>query len=217
MGLVHYSKEITPSLLKSIKSNPKIIKDITYAEKTNIELILESKNKDISTSKKLLLEIKKFEDFDPGITNMFVEILKVREKLKNIHGYSESNIPVLTLHKYWKILEDLFTCKKDSFSALSKVILGTHDLDPLKTLGYFVVSYSSSEEVKTIFSELVNLPKTEIEERFYLVKSSIEQTYLLKYGEKEYFEKYVLYYVDKLKNYYKTAAQKGNAVLVYVI
>ncbi|QHT69832.1 DUF1877 family protein [Rhodocytophaga rosea] len=127
----------------------------------------------------------------------------------------------LWLDKFWDILQFLIAHDRFDFSSIpGKVVQGGEPIDEELDLGYGPALYVTADEVKNIKEYLSSLKYEELVRKFDAEVISQEEIYpyyqeFRKASAEEIQEEisYCLAYVDKLKEFYRKAADKNFAVI----
>lgn len=142
------------------------------------------------------------------------ELLNNSDQIEELVFNDEENDDSLDIDKAWHGIHFLLNDNVwGGEEPLKLVIMGREEIG--EDIGYGPARYLTSEDVKTISGALSHLSIEEMKSRFDADKMIKEDIYPFIW-EEEYALEYLMEYYQALLSYYNDAANKGNAMLVYL-
>ncbi len=191
MSMIGYVRQITNAELAAFRANPKSVRG----------LLREETLRSFTPAARAILE-----RMDETPWWRFLERRKLSEQLSKIMRTPGAYTRMLAdderglrLDKYWHDLHYLLTGKDgDAAPPLGNAVRGGTPIGD--DLGYGPARFLTPEQVREVAAALQEVSKDEL---------------TIRPGFEEFLED-TLYYFDKLVEYYKEAAERGNAMLLYI-
>jgi hypothetical protein len=186
-------KQISPALLQELQENPALIQALLYLEL-------------VESYKKLGLGMP------PDMQNVLQNLNQSSK------AYSDQdNFPALDLAKNFNAIHFILDGSAYEITSIAgQAIFGGQEIG--ENLGYGPARFLTSEEVKVVATELAQISEADFRAKFDPVALKEEAIYPYSMGEITKDEGDILaYYYNDLVNYYQDAAQRGNAMLLYLI
>jgi hypothetical protein len=146
---------------------------------------------------------------------------RAAEQIESVMGLSKDGSR-LSLYKDWHILHYLLTGKSwepVSSSVDSAIMGGTEIPDVQGVMGYGPVRYLSTTQVREVAEALSQVPIEQRIESFNPQAAEAAEVYSANFGKDEFGEDDkdgLLRYFHLLRDFYRDAAAKGNAMLLWV-
>jgi hypothetical protein len=205
MSMIGHLRAVTPAQLIGLRKNASSVKELLHGE-----LIANSGN-----VKTALLRVQE-------MTMQAIAAGKSKndEKLREqIIAELESAVPPnpageegLTLEKSWHCLHYLLTGTAwETDSVLGKVILGGTEIGP--DIGYGPARYREPDEVRKVARSLKTVSEKDLVSRFNLKAMQAAKIYSCRdEGDLQLAQDYF----SQVRNYYDEAAERGDAMLLYL-
>jgi len=146
---------------------------------------------------------------------LFAENREAWAEFQSLHlGLSKDGLE-LSLHKSWHCLHFLLTGKswEPVDSSLGKAIMGGKEIpDRQGVMGYGPIRYLTPEEVRQVAEALAEFPIAARASAFDSVAAEEAKVYVPEHDAEE-----LTHHFDQLKGFYRDAANKENAMLLWVI
>lgn len=206
MGIEGNLKQLSPYVLQKLKEEPGLVRVFTYAR-----FISEI---DVMKGRQIRLHRKKLNEIKADIPLVIAE------------GKTEG----LDIHKYWHQIHFLLTGDSSSWEcSLSYLIKENPDGDNLLYVNaimggraieeydrdYKPVRYLTPDEVKQVAVALSKISEAEFRERYDRAVDINPKVYLANWGNEYDLESLEDVFYE-IKQYYQDAAERGNAMLLWL-
>jgi len=94
------------------------------------------------------------------------------------------------------------------------ILMGPTEIDPDQDMGYGPATYTTAEQTKDIYNAIKDLTKEGLSANYDPSRMAEEGIYPDIWQDDENALEYLLDYFDELKNFYKKAVEKGEAVVM---
>jgi len=132
-----------------------------------------------------------------------------------------NNENFLDLDKAWEGVFFIITkqCLADAVeeeAPLLGILMGPTEIDPDQDMGYGPATYTTAEQTRDIYNAIKDLSKDELSANYDPNRMTEEGVYPDIWQDDENALEYLLDYFDDLKNFYKKAAERGEAVVTFL-
>jgi len=206
MSMIGHLRAVTPTELKNLKKEPGSVSEFLHGK-----LIANSGN-----LKNALFAVQEMamqamaagtSKNDEKLREQIISELESAGALANHYGDRD-----LTLEKSWHCLHYLLTGSAgESDSVLGKAILGGKEIGP--DIGYGPARYLEPNEVELVAKALKKVPKEDLAARFDLKAMKAAKVYACR-DESEL--ELAQHYFAELCTCYEKAAERGDAMLLYI-
>lgn len=130
-----------------------------------------------------------------------------------------SNENFLDLDKAWEGVFFIITRQSLADAVIEEapllgILMGPTEIDPDQDMGYGPATYTTAEQTKDIYNAIKDLTKEELSANYDPSRMAEEGIYPDIWQDDENALEYLLDYFDELKNFYKKAVEKGEAVVM---
>lgn len=132
-----------------------------------------------------------------------------------------NNENFLDLDKAWEGVFFIITgqCLAEAVeeeAPLLGILMGPAEIDPDQDMGYGPATYTTAEQTRDIYNAINGLTKEELSANYDPNRMAEEGVYPDIWQDDENALQYLLDYFDDLKNFYKKAVDKGEAVVTFL-
>lgn len=212
MGMVCYLRSVSPRLFRKLRDNPSLMDAIVstpfvpmpQVDRSTLDKMPAQAAEAVRRSTDFVLQArrKKLNELEKRFPGEFERIVEEMEQ------------PPLSLRKEWHAIHYmLIGGPVTNGSALSQAILGGTEMGG--DLGYGPARYLEPEKVAEVSMELSQLSKREFLERFD--PESMQDANIYPGVWEDDYEEYASELFDRLSGYYREAADRGRAMLLYIV
>ncbi len=157
---------------------------------------------------------------DNDTLNAFIEDSRHLEDM--IYSDDITNIEnFLDLDKAWEGVFFIITGQSlaeavDKEAPLLGILMGPTEIDPDHDMGYGPATFTTAEQTRVIYNAIKDLTKEELSANYDPNRMEEEGVYPHIWQDDEDALEYLLDYFDDLKDFYKKAAENGEAVVTFL-
>lgn len=127
----------------------------------------------------------------------------------------------LDLDKAWEGVFFIITGQSFADAAVEEapllgILMGPTEVDPDQDMGYGPATYTTAEQTKEIYNAIKDLTKYELSANYDPNRMTEDSVYPVIWKDDENALEYILDYFNDLKNFYKKAAENGEAVVMFL-
>ena len=132
-----------------------------------------------------------------------------------------NNENFLYLDKAWEGMFFIITGQslaeaEEEEAPLLGILMGPTEIDPDQDMGYGPATYTTAEQTRAIYNAIKDLTKEELSANYDPNRMAEKGVYPDIWQDDENALEYLLDYFDNLKNFYKKAVEKGEAVVTFL-